>query len=333
MVKWLEYEHRRAGDALVWSGDFQFGDWLDFFGPAKHTRFGSTSTDMIATAYFAHSTDILQRAAQVLDKPDDAMRYAALLQQVKAAFQARFVQPDGVVAEGTQTAYVLALDFDLLPESLRPLAAARLAQDVRERGHLTTGFLGTPRLLAVLSRYGYLQEAYGLLTREDFPSWLYPVKQGATTIWERWDGLKPDGTFEDQSMNSFNHYAYGAVGDWMYSVMAGIAIDPAAPGYKHILIQPHPGGGFSSVSASHITPYGKVSSQWRVVAGTSHLTVQIPANTTATVRVPAAQRSALLESGKHIDVSNGILAVQQAGPDAIVEVGSGQYEFSYPISH
>ena len=333
MVKWQEYEHRRAGDALVWSGDFQFGDWLDFFGPAKHTNFGSTSTDMIATAYFAHSTDILQRAAQVLDKPDDAMRYAALLEQVKAAFQARFVQPDGVVAEGTQTAYVLALDFDLLPESLRPLAAARLAQDVRERGHLTTGFLGTPRLLAVLSRYGYLQEAYALLTREDFPSWLYPVKQGATTIWERWDGLKPDGTFEDQSMNSFNHYAYGAVGDWMYSVMAGIAIDPAAPGYKHILIQPHLGGGFSSVSASHISPYGKVSSQWRVVAGTSHLTVQIPANTTATVRVPAAQRSALLESGKHIDVSNGILGVQQAGPDAIVEVGSGQYEFSYPISH
>jgi alpha-L-rhamnosidase len=332
MVKWLEYEHRRAGDALVWSGDFQFGDWLDFFGPAKHTRFGSTSTDMIATAYFAHSTDILQRAAQVLDKPDDAVRYAALLEQVKAAFQARFVQPDGVVAEGTQTAYVLALDFDLLPESLRPLAAARLAHDVRERGHLTTGFLGTPRLLAVLSRYGYLQEAYALLTREDFPSWLYPVKQGATTIWERWDGLKPDGTFEDQGMNSFNHYAYGAVGDWMYSVMAGIGIDPAAPGYKHILIQPHLGGGFSSVSASHITPYGKVSSRWRVVAGTSHLTVQIPANTTATVRVPEAQRSALLEGGKHIDVSNGILAVQQAGPDAIVEVGSGRYEFSYPIS-
>ena len=166
------------------------------------------------------------------------------------------------MGEGTQTAYALALQFDLLPEEMRAAAAKRLAEDVRTRKHLTTGFLGTPYLCHVLSRYGYLDEAYLLLNREDYPSWLYPVKQGATTIWERWDGQKPDGSFQTTEMNSFNHYAYGAIGDWMYRVMAGIEIDEAAPGYKHVLIQPRPGGGFTSVKASHETPYGKVASAW-----------------------------------------------------------------------
>ena len=136
---------------------------------------------------------------------------------------------DGRVGENTQTAYAVALEFDLLPEAMRAGAAQRLAREVRERKHLTTGFVGTPYLCHVLSRYGYLEEAYLLLNREEYPSWLYPVKQGATTIWERWDGQKPDGTFQDAQMNSFNHYAYGAIGDWMYRVMAGLEIDGGGP--------------------------------------------------------------------------------------------------------
>ena len=160
---------------------------------------------------------------------------------------------------------------------------------MRERGHLTTGFLGTPYLCHVLSRYGYLDEAYLLLNREEYPSWLYPVKQGATTIWERWDGQKPDGTFQDKGMNSFNHYAYGAIGDWMYRVMAGIDIDPAAPGYKHILVQPQPGGGFTSVKAAHESPYGTVASAWTLDNGAFALTVEVPAEH-ARDDPPAARR-------------------------------------------
>ena len=243
-------------------------------------------------------TDLLARTARILGRADDAARYAQLFSRVKEAFVREYVTTTGRVGENTQTAYAVALQFDLLPEELRAAAAKRLAQDVRQRKHLTTGFLGTPYLCHVLSRYGYLDEAYLLLNREDYPSWLYPVKQGATTIWERWDGQKPDGTFQDVGMNSFNHYAYGAIGDWMYRVMAGIEIDEAAPGYKHILIQPRPGGGFTDVKASHQTPYGKVASAWTRKDGTFDLAVEVPPNTRATVRLPKAQLASVTEGGQ-----------------------------------
>ena len=252
MVAWVEYMRRRAGDDLIWSEDFTFGDWLAFASTASDYPGATTGKDLIATAMFAHSTDLLQRTARVLGKAEDAATYGALLDRIKAAFQREFVTATGRVGENTQTAYAVALQFDLLPEAMRAAAAGRLAQDIRQRKHLTTGFVGTPYLCHVLSRYGYLDEAYLLLNREQYPSWLYPVKQGATTIWERWDGLKPDGTFQDKGMNSFNHYAYGAIGEWMYRVMAGIEIDPAAPGYKHTLIQPRPGG--DSPASARRTP-------------------------------------------------------------------------------
>jgi alpha-L-rhamnosidase len=330
MVKWVQYEQSRAGKDCIWKGDFQFGDWLDFFSTAKNTRFGSTSPDLIATAFYAHSVDILQRTASVLGKTDDAERYAELLEKVRDAFNRRFISSDGHVGEGTQTAYALALEFDLLPPSLRPLAADHLALDVRTRRHLTTGFLGTPHLLPALSRFGHLDEAYMLLNRQEYPSWLYPVTHGATTIWERWDGITPDGSFQDKELNSFNHYAYGAVGDWMYRVIAGIDVDPAAPGYKHILIKPHPGGGLTSAKASHLTPYGKVSSAWRIERDVFHLTTEVPPNTTATVRLPRAQRCSVLESNKPIAISDGIFSVAQVGTDVSVDIGSGEYSFSYP---
>lgn len=329
MQKWVDYEQARAGADEIWDGDFHFGDWLDFFGAEKNTRFGATSTDLIATAYFARSTDILAQTAALLGKPKDSALYAGSLIKIKAAFNQKFVAPDGTVGEGTQTAYVLALDFDLLPADKRAAAAQKLAQDVEKRGHLTTGFLGTPRLLSVLARFGYLKDAYALLNREDFPSWLYPVKHGATTIWERWDGLKPDGTFENKDMNSFNHYAYGAVGDWIYGVLGGIDIDAHTPGYKHILIHPQPGGGFHFAHTSHMTPYGQVGTEWKLKGRSFQLALTVPANTTATVRLPAAHVADVVESGKAVEVGSGISAVSQDGDETVVELGAGRYVFRY----
>jgi alpha-L-rhamnosidase len=265
----------------------------------------------------------------VLGKKDDAARYADQLDRIKKAFRREFVTEAGRVGESTQTAYALALQFDLLPEDLRPVAAKRLAEEIRTRKHLTTGFLGTPYLCHVLSRFGYLDEAYLLLNREEYPSWLYPVKQGATTIWERWDGQKPDGSFQTTEMNSFNHYAYGAIGDWMYRVMAGIEIDEAAPGYKHVLIQPQPGGGFTSVKASHETPYGKVASGWTLEGGRFDLTVEVPPNSRGTVRLPKARLASVSEAGKTLTDGNGITSRRQDGDVAVIELGSGQYRFAY----
>ena len=332
MTRWLDYVRTRAGDDLVWDGDFQFADWLAYTAPSREARSypgATTSKDLIATAFFAHSTDLVARTARVLGKDADAARYADELARIKAAFRAEFVSEKGRVGDASQTAYVLALHFDLLPEALRPIAAKRLAEEIRTRKHLTTGFLGTPYLCHVLSRYGYVAEAYLLLNREEYPSWLYPVKQGATTIWERWDGQKPDGSFQDASMNSFNHYAYGAIGEWMYRVMAGIDVDEAAPGYKRILIQPRPGGGFTSVKASHETPYGKVASAWTIADGRFELAVEVPPNTKATLRLPRAELASVSEGGKPLADGNGVSARRQDGDSAVIEIGSGRYRFAY----
>jgi alpha-L-rhamnosidase len=331
MVKWVEYERQRAGSEYIWKNDFQYGDWLAYAAPSSEARSypgATTGKDLIATAFFAHSTDLLQRTARVLGKIDDAAQYGDQLAKIKTAFNREFVTSAGRVGENTQTAYALALQFDLLPDELRPLAAQRLVEDVRQRKHLTTGFLGTPFLCEVLARFGYLEEAYMLLNREQYPSWLYPVKQGATTIWERWDGIKPDGSFQDKSMNSFNHYAYGVIGDWMYRVMAGIEIDPAAPGYKHILIQPQPGGGFTSVHAQHTTMYGKLTSDWELTDAGFSLSVEVPPNTHATVCLPHAQLAKVMESGHPLPAAEGVRAAHQSGDSVLLEIGSGQYNFA-----
>jgi alpha-L-rhamnosidase len=332
MARWVEYERKRAGDDFIWEGDPHFGDWLAFASNASDYPGATTGKDLIATAFFAHSTDLLQRTALVLGKKEDAARYGEQLGRIKSSFRREFVTDTGRVGEDTQTAYALSLQFDLLPEDLRPVAARRLAQEVRTRKHLTTGFLGTPYLCHVLTRYGYLDEAYLLLNREEYPSWLYPVKQGATTIWERWDGQKPDGTFQSAGMNSFNHYAYGAIGEWMYRVMAGVEIDEGIPGYKHILIQPRPGGGFTDVKASHETPYGKVGSAWTLRDGRFELAIEVPPNTRATVRLPKAQLAGVTESGKPLAAGNGVLGLRQDGDAVVAEVGSGQYQLAYAVA-
>lgn len=332
MKAWVEYMRRQAGERYIWSNGFSFGDWLAFATTNPDYPGATTDKDLIQTAYFARSTELLARTAQVLGKKEDATEYAGLEEKIVAAFQREFVTPNGRLSSNTQTAYALALAFGLLPESQRADAAARLAADVRKFGHLTTGFLGTPVLCQTLSDYGYLDEAYMLLNRTEYPSWLYPVTKGATTIWERWDGQKPDGSFQDVGMNSFNHYAYGAIGDWMYRVVAGIELDEQAPGYKHILLEPHPGGGLTHASASVESMYGHVSSGWAIADGKLTFTIAVPANTTATVRLPNAKLEEVSESGKPLASRSDISHARQTGDAVLLDVGSGKYVFESAYS-
>jgi alpha-L-rhamnosidase len=328
MAGWVNYVRGQADEDYVWRKGFQLGDWLDYRGTDTRMPAPVTNNELIATAFFAYSADLLANAARVLGKTSDAKAYADLAQKVKAAFYDEFVTATGRVGPNTQTAYVLALQFDLLPEEVRPLAADRLAEEVRQAHyHLSTGFVGTPYLCHALSRYGYTDVAYELLNQESYPSWLYPAKKGATTIWERWDGIKPDGSFQDAGMNSFNHYAYGAIGEWLYRVVAGIELNPAEPGYKHVLFQPQPGGGLTYARATLDSPYGLVTSAWELTEADFHLSITVPPNAHATVRLPAQTLDAVTEGGQPLTAGNGILSAHVAGDMAIVEVGSGNYEF------
>ena len=329
MVGWVEFMRRRAGEDYIWRNDYQFGDWLDYRGQDARRPTPVTNNELIATAFFAYSTQLLANVARVLGKTSDGERYARLAHNVRVAFNHEFVTPHGRVGPNTQTAYVLALHFDLLPESMRPLAVERLVEEIR-RGqyHVTTGFVGTPYLCHVLSRYGHTDVAYKLLNQESYPSWLYPVKQGATTIWERWDGVKPDGTFQDPSMNSFNHYAYGAIGDWLYQVVAGIELDLDCPGYKRILIQPQSGGQLTYASAGLDSMYGRIESKWTLENDTFDLAVTIPANTDGIIRLPAQSVEAITEQGQALDQVDGIHEIRQEEKAVILTIGSGRYHFS-----
>jgi alpha-L-rhamnosidase len=329
MKAWVEYIHHQSRNDL-WNTGFDFGDWL-FYRPEDDNDGRAAVTDkyLIAQCFYAHSTQLLINAAKVLNKEEDVKTYSELLQKIKDAFLKEYVTPNGRLVSGTQTAYVLALNFDMLPDSLRAQAAARLAENIKSyNNHLTTGFLGTPYLCEVLARFGYDSVAYKLLLQDTYPSWLYPVKMGATTIWERWDGEKPDSTFETPGMNSFNHYAYGAIGDWMYRKMVGIDTYEDGVGYKHIKIKPHIGGDFTFATASLDTYYGKVSNNWKVEKDSLVMDVEIPPNTTATVYIPAKDLGSIKESGKNLSQINGLKVMGKEDGYVIVEVGSGVYHFA-----
>ncbi len=329
MKAWVEYVRGQANNYL-WNTGFHFGDWLAFATRRSDYPGATTGKDLIATAYFAYSTQLLSKTAAVLGKEAESHAYAALFDRIKSAFNREFVTPNGRVGENTQTAYALALQFGLLPEELRAQAAGRLVADIHSHeDHLTTGFLGTPYLCHVLSANGQLDTAYALLNQQTYPSWLYPVKTGATTIWERWDGIKPDGSFQDAGMNSFNHYAYGAIGEWMYRVVAGIDLDPESPGYKHVLIRPHPGGGLTSVRSALDGPYGTILSAWEIRGDRHSVSVRIPPNSWATVRLPAAQADRVRESGRPVAEAAGIRRVSQEASDCVIELGAGEYRFEY----
>ncbi|HUZ57248.1 MAG TPA: family 78 glycoside hydrolase catalytic domain [Hanamia sp.] len=328
MKAWVEYMHHQSHDNL-WNTGFDFGDWLFYSPPDPNSGTAAiTNKYLIAQCFYAHSTQLLINTAKVLDKTEDVATYSALLKKIKEAFLNEYVTPNGRLVSGTQTAYVLALHFDMLPEDLRKQAAERLVENIKSYdNHLTTGFLGTPYLCDVLTRFGYDDVAYKLLLQKTYPSWLYPVTMGATTIWERWDGEKPDSTFENPGMNSFNHYAYGAIGDWMYRKMVGIDTYEDGVGYKHIKIKPHIGGDFTFASASLDTYYGKVSNSWKIENGNLLMDVEIPANTTATVFVPAVNADAIKESSKVLSQVNDIKVKDTEDGYVVMELGSGIYHF------
>lgn len=325
MKSWVGFIEKNSTNFL-WNKGWHFGDWL-FYRPNDDNDGRAAVTDkfLIAQCFSAHSTNLLIKAANVLGKTEDVSKYSALLKNIKDAFMKEYMTPSGRLVSSTQTAYVLALNFDMLPENLRQQAAERLAENVKSYDtHLTTGFLGTPYLCHVLSRFGYLDLAYSLLLQETYPSWLYPVKMGATTIWERWDGIKSDSTFQTASMNSFNHYAYGAIGDWMYRVVTGIDTDESGVGYKKITIKPHLTNKLTHAKSELQTYYGKTVSEWKVEGEKTTFNIEIPINTTALISLPATSIDAFTEN--NVKISQFKNAKFENGRVSF-EVGSGKYSF------
>jgi alpha-L-rhamnosidase len=318
---------KEAGNSFLYRPkNKQFGDWVAY-APANRDYPGATTDkNLISTAYFYHSVDILSQVSTILNKVDDAANYLSLKGKIKNSFNKEFVTPNGRLLSNTQTSYVLALAFGLLPTEIEKIAASYLAEDVNLFGHITTGFLGTADICHILSKYGFLEEAYHLLYRKEYPSWLYPVAKGATTIWERWDGIKPDGTFQDPIMNSFNHYAYGAVGDWLYKVVAGINPNNQNPGYKQITIKPHPGSTMNNVKASYKSLYGTIFSDWEIKDQTIYLKVAIPPNTSADVYIPSTGDD-LYINGELKDFQEIITQSGLKYHFLKVKIGSGDYVF------
>lgn len=289
MRAWVDYVDTRAGDDGVWTGDFQFGDWLDPTAPPDEAFRAKADPDVIATAYLVRSADLLLRAAEVVGDHDVADHARAVLARAREGFRREFVTPSGRVLSDAQTVYALALQLDLLETpAQRRRAADRLADLVRTSGfRIATGFVGTPLVTDALAENGYVDVAYRLLLQTGCPSWLYSVSMGATTVWERWDSMLPDGSINPGEMTSFNHYALGAVADWLHRTVAGLA--PVAPAYRRIRIQPRPGGGLTRAAARHLTPYGEASVSWRIEGGVLTVDAVVPVGVTAEVRLPGAE--------------------------------------------
>jgi alpha-L-rhamnosidase len=330
MKAWVEYIRKKAGDSYIWKGGSLYGDWLFYHPPVNNHAEpdGYTEPDFIATAFYAYSTKVLSMAAKELGNSIDEKFYTDLFIKIKDVFVHEYVTPAGRVGTNSQTSYVLALMFDLLPEQMCQNAAQFLVDDIKSRkNHLSTGFLGTSYLCHVLTRFGFTDVAYDLLMQETYPSWLYPVKMGATTIWERWDGEKTDSTFQDPRMNSFNHYAYGAIGDWMYRVCTGI--ETGTEGFKHMTIQPHPTKKLNYAKASFKSPYGQIESGWERKDGKISVMIKLPVNTKATIVLPVNTISKITESGKLLSAEKSFSNIRSVGNDVLFEAGSGDYIFEY----
>ncbi len=322
---------------LIWRNASQltplwYGDWLnadtfaDLAGIPR--KGGEVPKEIYATAFLAHSAQRLGEMAALLGRKKDAARYSKLAKKVRLAFNRVFVSRDGRIQGDTQAGYALALNFDLLPEKLRPLAARRMAAALGPyNGSLSTGIQSTVRMMIELTRYGYHEAAYDLMTRTSIPSWGYMVEHGGTTIWERWDGWVEGRGFQNPGMNSFNHYAIGAVGEWMYRVIGGLNPDPAAPGWKHFTIRPIPGGGLTWAQASYDSIRGRIRCRWEKIGTSLIMAVEIPANTTATVNIPAGDHDVVTENGLPAEKAQGVTAVGRQDGCAVFCLGSGSYEF------
>jgi alpha-L-rhamnosidase len=317
MKKWIAYLQKNSDNLLRRA--YGYGDWVSI---------GSdTPKDVIATAYFAYSTRLLSEMAAAIGKMEDAKKYQELFEQIKQAFNKAYVSDAARIKGDTQTCYCMGLYFDLLPNEKRQRATGYLVEDVRKHDwHLTTGFVGLSYLLPALTETGNLDVAYRLLNQDTFPSWGYSIKNGATTIWERWDGWTEQKGFQDPGMNSFNHYAFGSVGRWLFGTVAGIDTD--GPGYKRIRIEPKPGGGITDARASYRSIYGKIVSDWKIKNGEFTLSVTIPANTMATVYVPAKDAESVTEGDLPASKAKAVRLLRMDNGKAVFAVGSGQYRFA-----
>lgn len=305
MKHWIAYVQRMAAKASVgdyryiWTAGFHFGDWL---APGEGMLANMKKAKWTSTAWFAHSADLMSKIAHILGHEEDAETYARLYENIRRAFQNILVGRDGHIKDGFQSAWVLALQFGLLNKEQKEIALNDLIADIRKRdNHLATGFVGTDQLPFALSDHGAAEVAYDLLLQESFPGWLYPVLCGATSMWERWDSLKPDGTVNvdgggEGNMVSFNHYAYGAIGNWLYTRVGGLEM--IEPGYKRFRIAPIPGGNLTWAKVSHICPYGEIKSDWNIQESVFTLNVQIPADTTAEIILPDGTKEEY-ESGSY----------------------------------
>lgn len=324
MKAWVNYILSQTDHTFLWNTGKQIGDWLSLNG--------KTPDDYIATAYFAYSTEIVVKVAKVLEQNVDVSLYSQLYRNIVSAFRKEFVTPNGKIAVPTQTAHVIALAFHLVEEKhIQRTVDALVALINENNNHLTTGFLGTPDLCNVLSQYGYNDVAYKLIQQITYPSWLYEITKGATTIWERWDSIKEDGTICCPIMNSFNHYAFGAVGNWMYQVLGGIRVDENNPGYKHIIIKPQIGPDIDYAGAIYESQYGRIRCDWERKDEKIFVHIIIPVNTTASVYLPFARTEKLLEKGVNIYEMKEIFGYQYDKDELIIETGSGEYEFIYEV--
>jgi alpha-L-rhamnosidase len=313
MTAWVAHIHRHNPD-LVWrhrTGN-SYGDWLQVDA--------ETPRDVLATAYFAHSTRIVAEAAEVLGR--DATQYRTLLAAIKRTFIETYVGDDGAVEGGTQTAYLLALAFDLLPDELVEAAVGHLATDIEKRGNrLTTGFVGVPLLGPVLSEHGRSDLAYALLHQEEFPSWGYSIRHGATTIWERWDGWTEHGGFQSAAMNSFNHYSLGSIGDWLYGRVAGIGQTPDSVAYRRLLLRPTPGGQLTWARAEQETARGLVACGWSLDGDQLTITVAVPPGSTAVLEIPTPDPESVREN-------NAPVPAEPSAHGATIRLSSGRFTFT-----
>lgn len=298
MKGWVDYITSKAGANGLWQTGFQYGDWLALDKEESSDRTGATDRYFVANAYYLHSMDILRQAAAIIGEEADAGHYGRLHQELLSKFQSEYITGTGRLVSETQTACVLALHFNLIKEEHRPRVLRTLRTNLAEhKNHLSTGFVGTPYLCHVLSENGEHELATKVFLQEDYPSWLYAVNKGATTIWERWNSILPDGSFDESGMNSLNHYAYGSIGDWMYRKLAGI--NPMEPGYKKIKIEPMLTRGITWVDATYSTAYGEIRSAWKCEEGIISVDVEVPVNTTAILVLPEKNEPLELGSGKY----------------------------------
>ena len=290
MKMWTDFikseDDNKCGGARLWKTGFHFADWLALDNYHKGSSFGGSDTYYVASAYYKHSADLTAKAAKVLGKEEDALYYQNLANEVRTAMQQEYFTPTGRLAVDTQTAMVLAICFDIVEEKYKARTIADLKKKLdEEKIHLTTGFVGTSFLCPTLSDIGLADYAYTLLLNEDYPSWLYEVNMGATTIWERWNSVLPDGMISDTGMNSLNHYTYGSIAEWMYRYMGGINSNENAPAFKEFTIAPVVDNRFSYANVQHDAPYGLIKSDWKIEGETVTYRVTVPFDTTASFSI------------------------------------------------